>query len=129
MFLNVTTSDTIVSVICVKKIYYKSHISTNFRARDDGGGGIAPHFSKSKIFLLDTKHFYQIMITISLSFLSLGTNKYSGKCILGQPETLSFQNFLVHASRPPRRAQKIFLVTLRLKTFFGHPTFKNASRA
>ena len=64
-----------------------------------GQGGHGPHSSKSKIFLLDTKHFYQIMITISLSFLSLDTNKCSGKCILGQPETLSFQNFL--GSMPP----------------------------
>ena len=69
------------------------------------------------------------MITISLSFLSLGTNKYSGNCILGQPETPSFQNFMgEHALDFPRRVPKIFLAASRLKTF-GHPTLKTASRA
>ena len=58
-----------------------------------GGGGqgaMPPTFQSPKFFYYIQKHFCYIMITISLSFLSLGTNKYSGNCILGQPETLSF---------------------------------------
>ena len=65
------------------------------------------------------------MITISISFLSLGTNKYSGKCILGQPETLSFQNFLgEHVQTPLEGPKKIFLAPSRLKTFFWSPHFQ-----
>ena len=65
------------------------------------------------------------MITISLSFLSLGTNKYSGKCILGQPETLSFQNFLgEHAPDPHRRAQKYFSPFRGSKHFLATPLSK-----
>ena len=89
-------------------------------------GGHGPHFSKSKIFN-ETKvfyqHFYKIMITISLSFLSLGTNKYSGKCILGQPEALSLQNFLGEHEGP-----KKYFPPLPAQNIFGHPTFKNAAR-
>ena len=65
------------------------------------GGHASPTFQNPKFFN-ETKVLDHIMITISFPFLSLGTNKYPGKCILGQPETLSFQSFLgEHAPRPP----------------------------
>ena len=92
-----------------------------------GQGSHGPPLFKVQNFLLDTKHFYQIMITIYLSFLSLGTNKYSGKCILGQPETLVFKIFWGNMPQTPLEGPKKYLSPL--KTFFGHPTFKNASRA
>ena len=79
------------------------------------------YFNETEVLNIKKYYFY---ITISLSFLSLGTNKHSGKCILGQPATLSLKIFWGSMPTEPLEGPKKISLRFAAQNIFWPPHFQ-----